>query len=490
MSGDSVRGRGSSDPPQGTASASGRGSLDLASPLDYDVVVVGGGNAAMCAALTAREAGRRVAVVERAPRHFRGGNSRHTRNLRCAHTAPTAVLTDTYSEDEFLDDLHRVNGGASDDVLSSLLIGHSGQCAEWMGRHGARFQPALRGTLHLARTNAFFLGGGKALLNAYYAAAARLGVDVFYDAEVVDLEIEAGVFRTVTIATGGQRCVVRAGAAVIASGGFESNLDWLREAWGDAADRFIVRGTPYNTGGPLKLLLDAGAEPVGDPRACHAIAVDARAPRFDGGIVTRLDCLPLGIVVNRAGDRFADEGEDFWPKRYASWGALIAAQPGQDACCLVDAKMIGRFMPSVFPPVVAGSVAELAVPLGLPPDRLVATVNAFNAAVRPGRFDLAALDDCRTEGLSPAKSHWALPLDTPPFHAYPLRPGITFTYLGVRVDEQARVIMRDGPARNLFAAGEVMAGNVLRRGYLAGIGMTIGTVFGRLAGAHAADAAH
>ena len=292
-----------------------------------------------------------------------------------------------------------------------------------------------------------------------------------------------------TIATGGQHRVLRAAAAVIASGGFESNLAWLREAWGDAADRFIVRGTPYNTGGPLRLLLDAGAEPVGDPRACHAIAVDARAPRFDGGIVTRLDCLPLGIVVNRTGDRFADEGEDLWPKRYASWGALIAAQPGQDACCLVDAKMIGRFMPSVFPPVVAGSVAEVAVQLGLPPDRLVATVNAFNAAVRPGRFDLEALDDCRTEGLSPAKSHWALPLDTPPFHGYPLRPGITFTYLGLKVDDRARVVLRGSPCRNVFAAGEVMAGNILRRGYLAGIGMTIGTVFGRIAGAQAADAA-
>jgi tricarballylate dehydrogenase len=254
-------------------------------------------------------------------------------------------------------------------------------------------------------------------------------------------------------------------------------------------DRFIVRGTPYNTGGPLRLLLDAGAAPVGDPRGCHAIAVDARAPRFDGGIVTRLDCLPLGIVVNRDGDRFADEGEDFWPKRYASWGALIAGQPGQDAWCLVDAKMIGRFMPSVFPPVVAGSVSALAAQLGLPADRVEATVRAFNAAVCAGRFDLEVLDDCRTQGLTPPKSHWALPIDTPPFHGYPLRPGITFTYLGVSVDEQARVVMRDGPSPNLFAAGEVMAGNVLRHGYLAGIGMTIGTVFGRIAGAQAADAA-
>jgi len=287
----------------------------------------------------------------------------------------------------------------------------------------------------------------------------------------------------------GERRVVRARAAVVATGGFEANLEWLKDAWGDAADRFIVRGTPYNTGTPLRLLLDAGAVPVGDPRGCHAIAVDARAPRFDGGIVTRLDCIPLGIVVNRSGERFADEGEDLWPKRYASWGALVAGQPDQEAYCLVDAKAIGRFMPSVFPPIEAPSIRELASRLDLPADRVVATVEAFNAAVRPGTFDLETLDACRTEGLVPPKSHWAQRLDTPPFWGYPLRPGITFTYLGVTVDGSARVVMGGTPSPNLFAAGEVMAGNVLRRGYLAGIGMTIGTVFGRLAGAEAADAA-
>src|SRR6185503_11756300 len=265
----------------------------------YDVAIFGGGNAALCAALTAREAGRSVVVVERAPRHMRGGNSRHTRNLRCAHGAPTDVLTGAYEGDEFLSDLHRVNGGESDAGLSRLLIDRSRECAGWMAQHGVRFQAALRGTLHLSRTNAFFLGGGKALMNAYYAAAARLGIDVIYDADVVDVDLDGGAFRAATIDVAGERRAVRARAAVVATGGFEANLEWLRDAWGDAADRFIVRGTPYNTGTPLRLLLDAGAVPVGDPRGCHAIAVDARAPRFDGGIVTRLDCIPLGIVVNR-----------------------------------------------------------------------------------------------------------------------------------------------------------------------------------------------
>jgi tricarballylate dehydrogenase len=458
----------------------------------YDVAVLGGGNAGLCAALTAREAGARVIVVESAPRHFRGGNSRHTRNLRSAHLAPTSVLTDAYPEDEFLSDLLRVSGPETDEALARLVVGHSAGSLAWMQRHGARFQSSLRGTLHLGRTNAFFLGGGKALMNSYYGAASRLGIDVVYDAEVVGLDLEDGRFASARIRAGGAGHDVRARAAVLATGGFESNIEWLRDVWGDAADNFIIRGTPYNTGTVLRLMLDAGAQPVGDARACHAIAVDARAPKFDGGIVTRLDSVSLGIVVNNRGERFYDEGEDFWPKRYAIWGSLIAAQPDQIAFSIVDAKAIGKFLPSVFPPIAAASIRELARFLDLRPDRLETTVAAYNAAVRPGSFDHAVLDNCRTEGLHPPKSHWAQPIDTPPFWGYPLRPGITFTYLGLKVDERARVLMANGePAANICAAGEIMAGNILRKGYIAGVGMTIGTVIGRIAGSEAAShAAH
>ena len=240
----------------------------------------------------------------------------------------------------------------------------------------------------------------------------------------------------------------------------------------------------------LQALLKGGAKPVGDPRGCHAVALDARAPKFDGGIVTRLDSVPFGIVVNKELKRFYDEGEDFWPKRYAIWGGLIARQPDQIAYSILDAKALPHFMPSVFPPIQAGSVPELAAALGLDPPGLAAVVKEFNAAVRPAAFDPATLDNCRTQQLEPPKSHWARPIDTPPYYGYPLRPGITFTYLGVTVNEQARVIMRDErPAKNIFAAGEVMAGNILRKGYLAGFGLTIGSVFGRIAGQEAARCA-
>jgi len=452
----------------------------------YDVAVLGGGNAGLCAALTARQAGASVVVLECSPRHFRGGNSRHTRNLRCAHDAPTDVLTEAYSREELMQDLLRVNEGQTDAALARIVVERSAECVPWMKTWGARFQTALRGTLQLARTNAFFLGGGKALMNAYYAAAERLGIAVWYDAEVVALSLRDGVWRSATVQTGVRTREVRATAVVLASGGFEANLDWLRAAWGETADNFIVRGTPYNKGTILRMMLDAGAQPIGDPRECHAVAIDGRAPKFDGGIATRLDCVPLGIAVNRDAERFYDEGEDFWPKRYAIWGKLVARQPEQIAYSIVDAKVQGLFIPSMFPPLEATSIGELAVKLDLPAEKLERTVAAYNAAVQAGAFDHTRLDDCRTKGLAPDKTHWAQRIDAPPFWGYPLRPGITFTYLGVGVDEGARVLRQHGaPFENVYAAGEIMAGNVLRKGYVAGIGMTIGTVFGQIAGASA-----
>ncbi len=453
-----------------------------------DVLVLGGGNAALCAALVARQAGiRRVLVVEHAPQAFRGGNSRHTRNLRAMHARPTAVLTESYLEDEYWDDLLRVTAGETDENLARMTIRGTQEVLPWMEASGVRFQPSLTGTLNLSRTNAFFLGGGKALMNAYYAAAARLGIEVLYHTEAQEVRLDGARVRDVVVSSRGFPGTIRPRAVVAASGGFQANIEWLKQGWGEAAENFLIRGTPYAQGRVLRNLLDQGVASVGDPTQCHAVAIDARAPKFDGGIVTRLDCVPFSIVVNREAERFYDEGEDVWPKRYAIWGRLVAQQPGQIAYAIIDAKSELLFMPSVFPAIRGDSIGEIAQKLGLDAARLEATVAGYNAAVRPGSFDSRKLDDCRTEGLTPDKTHWARRLDAPPYLAYPLRPGITFTYLGVKVDARARVLMRDNrPTENLFAAGEIMAGSILGRGYLAGFGMAIGTVFGRIAGREAA----
>ena len=463
----------------------------------WDVIVIGGGNAGLVAAIAARRSVSRVLLLERAPVALRGGNTRHTRNVRCVHDQGDAYTPGSYPFAELWGDLCAVGDGPGDESLASLTVRRSAEVPAWMSAHGVRWQPPLTGTLHLGRTNRFFLGGGKALVNTYHRTAAAMGIDVLYDACAEDFAFDSGRCTAVVADVGGERRVLRAAAFVCASGGFEANISWLRRYWGDAADNFIIRGPRENDGRVLAALYAHGAAPAGQERGFHSVAVDARAPRFDGGIATRLDSIPFSVVVNSAGERFYDEGEELWPKRYAIWGRNIAGQPGQIAYSIWDAKVNALFLPPMFRPAVAGDIPALASALGLPAAAVAATVAAYNKAVVPGRaFDPARLDDCHTWGLDPPKSHWAQPIDTPPFYGLAMRPGITFTYLGVRVGQDARVVREaggpaaaDGTFANVFAAGEIMSGNILSSGYLAGFGLTIGSVWGRIAGENAARAA-
>ena len=253
----------------------------------YDIVVIGGGNAALCAAMTAAESGVKVLILETAPKEYRGGNSRHTRNFRCMHKGPLGPLVDDYTEEEYLADLLKVTGGKTDQHLASLAIRTSEECLPWMEAHGVRFQPSLSGTLSLARTNAFFMGGGKSLVNAYYRTAQQLGVDVRYEAAVTHLELDGDHVSRVDYTHKSQNHSLSPKSVVVASGGFQADTDWLARAWGPAAENFLIRGTPYNRGVVLADLLEQGVESVGDADQCHAVAIDGRAPKFDGGIVTR-----------------------------------------------------------------------------------------------------------------------------------------------------------------------------------------------------------
>ncbi len=459
--------------------------MDIASK-NPDLIVAGAGNAALCAAIEAAEAGMDVLMLEAAPKPYRGGNSRHTRNFRCMHDAPISTLSGAYGEKEYLADLLRVTNGETDEELARIAIRGSEKALPWMEAHGVVFQNSLSGTLSLERTNAFFLGGGKALVNAYHNTAEDLGVTVAYGAEVRRVHLDGDRFTGVTARVGGAELDIPARGAVLASGGFQADIDWLASAWGEAARNFLIRGTPYNRGVVLRDMLDKGARSVGDPTQCHAVAIDGRAPKFDGGIVTRLDCVPFSIVVNRHGERFHDEGEDVWPKHYAIWGRLVAAQPDQVAYAIIDAKAADDFMPTVHPPETADTIGGLARKMGLPPEAVEKTVAEYNAACRPGTFDGGDLDGLSTAGVDPPKTNWARPITDPPFAGYALRPGVTFTYLGLKVGPDARVRSNSRPYANIWAAGEIMAGSILGQGYLAGFGMTIGTVFGRIAGREAA----
>ncbi len=448
-----------------------------------DVLVIGGGTAALCAAIAARQAGAAVWLVERAPCELRGGDSRHARNFRIMHPAPTRFAPGCYGEDEFSAELQRAADGHGDAVLQRLLVRRSGTLIDWLAGLAVRFQELSSDVLPSSRRTVFFLGGGKAVVNALYAAAHRLGVKISYGCRATALRLEDGTVREVGIADAAGSKTVRARAVVLCSGGYQADRERLRAVWGGAADRFVLRGGPYATGELLHDLLAQGVASVGRPAACHLVAVDARAPCCDGGIVTRAVGIPAGVVVDRDGKRFHDEAADIGPTRYRAWGRLLARCPGQGAHLILDEAAERRLRPSLFPPVRAATVAELAGLTGLDPLALQATVGAFNAAIHAP----AAGDAACTEGIDPPKTRWARPLLSPPFGAIPLRPGITFTCHGVRVDTSARVLLADGHAtKNLFAAGIVMAPNLLGTGYLAGTAMTIGAAFGRIAGTAAA----
>jgi tricarballylate dehydrogenase len=453
-----------------------------------DVLVVGGGSAALCAAIAARRRGATVRLVEQAPAALRGGNTRHARNFRLMHDRPEWYVPDAYGEDAFFKDLVRVTHGATDEPLARLLIRGSATIAQWLDGNGVRLQNPADGAMPYSKRTAFFLGGGKAMINALYATAAKLGVAIGYDSEVVALAFDQGRDCEADIVHDGRIERIASKTLVLCSGGHQANLAWLRESFGAAADGFMIRGTPYVTGSVLRLLLDAGARPVGDPSRAHMVAVDARGPKFDGGIVTRITAIPHGIVVDGDGKRFHDEGEDARKTHYARWGARIADRPGQIAYLILDAKGLGRAPPTALPPIRADTIASLATVLGLDPTALETTVRDFNAAIAVAEAR-PLIEHCTT-GLTPPKSHTAVALAVPPFAAYPLRPGVTFTHFGVAVDEHMRLVTTDRrPARNVFAAGMIMAANVLGDGYLAGLGVALSCVFGRLAGEEAAQLA-
>lgn len=456
----------------------------------YDVLVVGGGNAGLCASLSASEHSARVLMIECAPKNARGGNTKYTRDIRYAHDQDD-FTTGSYSNEEFTDDVVRVTHNNTNMSLLKKAVSESRVIPEWLEAHNVIIHEALKGTLHLGRTNLFMLGGGKAMVNSYYDTAKKEGVEIRYETRCTNLTIIGNRVSGAEITGPDSNEKIEVGSVVIASGGFEANLDWLGEYWGNAAKNFIVRGSRYNTGEMLKMLMDLKAKTVGNLSQFHSVAVDAKSPKHDGGIVTRIDSIPFGIAVNKDGKRFHDEGEDLWPKRYAIWGKLIAEQPDQKAYSIIDSRAKEFFLPTVFEPETAESITGLAAKLGIDPDALSKTVDEFNQSTSENcPFNPSLLDGCGTLGLRLPKSNWARPINIKPYYGYPFRPGITFTYFGTAVNERAQVLSADGsPFSNLFAAGEIMSGNILSEGYVAGFGLTIGTVFGITAGKEAAGIA-
>jgi tricarballylate dehydrogenase len=488
----------------------------------YDVVVVGGGNAALCAALAAREAGVSVLVLEAAPREERGGNSRFTAGaIRVEYkglddlcklmpdlTEEEKATTDfgTYTQEQFFDDLARVTQYRTDPELADLLVRRSFETLMWMRTKGVRFAPIYgRQAFKVEGRFKFWggltveaWGGGPGLVEALYAGAERNGIEVWYESRALQLVREDDRVGAVIVRREGRTTRVGAKAVVLASGGFEANTEWRARYLGRNWDLVKVRGTRFNTGDGIRMALEAGAMPSGNWSGCHAVGWDRNAPEFGDlsvGDGFQKHSYPFGVMVNAQGRRFVDEGADFRNYTYAKYGRAILEQPGQFAWQIFDRKVThllrDEYRIKRVTKVTADTLEELAGKLeDVDAGGFLAEIRAYNAAVQKDiPFNPNIKDGRCTRGLAINKSNWANALDTPPFEAYAVTCGITFTFGGLRIDRNANVIDIDGkPIGGLYAAGELVGG-LFYFNYPGGTGLMSGAVFGRIAGASAARTA-
>jgi tricarballylate dehydrogenase len=483
------------------------------------VVVVGGGNAALCAAIAARVAGARVLLLEKAPAPERGGNSFFTAGgFRFAHAGlddlrrdvlpdlseaeAGAIDIDPYPETRFFDDLARLTENLTDPDLADTLVRRSRPTIVWMRAQGLRFIPMFgRQAYRLGDRHRFWgglaveaVGGGPGLVEALYQRAEKLGVEVRYGVKASALRLDRrGAIRALATRDADGFHEVACRGVVLACGGFEANPEWRARYLGPDWELARVRGTRHNTGDGIRMALEINAQPYGHWSACHAVAWDLNAPPFGDrrvGDLFQKHSYPLGLIVNNRGERFVDEGADLRNYTYARYGREILRQPERAAFQLFDQKVVGllreEYRIREVTKAEALTLGELARKLEIDPEGLERTVAAFNQAVQPGEFNPAILDGKATRGLTPPKSNWALPLDAPPYLGYAVTCGITFTFGGLRVDTRARVLdTEDRVIPGLYAAGELLGG-LFYHNYPGGAGLMAGAVFGRLAGESAA----
>ena len=485
----------------------------------WDMVVVGGGNAAFCAALAAREQGASVLVLERAPEDEAGGNSRFTAGaMRVAYSGVDDLrrlmpdLTDeevartdfgTYTEEQFLDDMGRVTQYRCDPDLTEILVKQSLETLLWMRGKGIRFAPIYgRQAFKVDGKFKFWggltveaVGGGEGLVEAWTQSAKKHGVEVWYRARATALIADDAGVHGVRVKKAGKTVEVQAKAVVLAGGGFQSNPEWRARYLGPGWELAKVRGTRFNTGDVIRMALDIGAAPVGNWSGCHAVGWERNAPEFGDlavGDQFQKHSSPFGIMLNADGKRFVDEGADFRNYTYAKYGRVILNQPGQFAWQVFDQKvkhlLRDEYKIKQVTKASANTLEELVAKLDdVDPKAALAEIQAYNAAVRTEvPFNPNVKDGRCTTGLAVNKSNWANLLDTPPYEAYAVTCGITFTFGGLRIDTSARVISTDGePIPGLFAAGELVGG-IFYFNYPGGTGLTNGSVFGRIAGTSAA----
>jgi tricarballylate dehydrogenase len=487
-------------------------------PNKVDVVVVGAGNAAFCAALAAAEHNISVLVLERSPEAEAGGNSRFTAGaIRCVYdgvedlkalmpdlTAEEIANTDfgSYTEEQFLDDMARVTEYRTDPELTEILVKRSRETMRWMRQKGVRFQPIYgRQAFKVDGKFKFWggltveaWGGGPGLVEALTASAKKNDISIAYEARALSLEYDDSGVTGVRVRHKGKTQTVKAKAVVLAAGGFQANAEWRTRYLGPGWDLAKVRGTRFNTGDGIRMALEASAMPTGNWSGCHAVGWERNAPDFGDlavGDNFQKHSYPFGIMINANGERFVDEGADFRNYTYAKYGRVILSQPGQFAWQVFDKKVLhllrDEYRIKQVTKVSANTLEELANKLeDVNHAKALETMKAYNAAVMQDvPFNPNVKDGRGTRNLSVNKSNWANTLDEPPFEAYAVTCGITFTFGGVKIDSDANVIDTEGaPIPGLFAAGE-MVGGIFYFNYPGGTGLMNGAVFGRIAGTSA-----
>ena len=484
----------------------------------YDVVVVGAGNAALCAAIAAREQGARVVALEKAPEYFRGGNTYFTGGvIRCAYNGiddikalvpdisleeEQSVDVGRYSQEEFYSDLMRVTAGLAHPELADLLVSRSHSTLLWLRERGVRFILSFgRQAFKVGDRYRFWgglvvesVGAGKGLSDQQFEVAEKTGVEIRYRTKGIKLlqDRRGHVSGVRALGQDGFEEIL-AGAVILASGGFEANAEMRARYLGPGWELAKVRGIPYNTGDGIAMALEIGAQPYGHWSGCHAVAWDLNAPPYGDRTVTELyqkHSYPFGIIVNIKGKRFVDEGADFRNYTYVTYGREILRQPQGVAFQIFDERVRHLLRDEYRIPQVtmatADTVGELADGLDVNRDGLVRTIEGYNAAVQKGEYNPAVLDGKGTSGIEPPKSNWALPIDTPPFLGYAVACGITFTFGGLKIDGRGQVQdCEENPMPGLYAAGELVGG-LFYHNYPGGSGLMAGAVFGKIAGESAA----
>ncbi len=485
----------------------------------YDVIVVGGGNAALCAALSARENDASVLLLERAPEAQRGGNSAYTGGgFRMVHHGADTVRTvvpdlsegeiantdfGEYTTEQYLDDLGRVTQYYCDPDLAEMLVLNSTETVQWLHGRGVRFVPRFgRYAFKHEGKFKFFggtvveaAGGGRGLVQAEYTAAEKHGVDIRYGAQAIGLVCGSEGIQGVRVRANGVEEEISAKAVVLAAGGFEANREWRARYLGPGWDMAKVRGTRYNTGDGIRMAIDIGAQPYGQWSGCHSVSWERYAPDFgelDRPITASRNGYPFSIMVNAGGKRFVDEGADFRNYTYAKYGRVVLEQPGGYAWHVFDSQvdhlLHDEYRSKGTTKVQADTLEELVAKMeDVNPPQFLKTVREFNAAVkRDAVFNPNIKDGKCTTGLAIEKSNWANPIEKAPFSAYAVTCGITFTFGGLKIDTATRVLdIADAPLPGLFAAGELVGG-LFYFNYPGSSGLMAGSVFGRIAGREAA----